>query len=180
MSNYHDIIISSITRTPFLVLSAASASVIFVLSVDLSGTQILDIVGYQALCKDSVSKTGNYVSIPSIVASKLAELIAAERLIAKIDKANFAIADAATHDAMIMVRRVKLGGTPHILLSDDGILALQWQRGEYGVALLFAGDGVASISFRRPGKFYAENGIDVSIYDDLPADFNDAIAAILV
>jgi hypothetical protein len=112
-----------------------SASVIFVLSVNLSGTQILDIVGYQELCKDSVSKTGNYVSIPSIVASRLAELIAAERLIAKIDKANFAIADAATHDAMIMIRRVKLGGTPHILLSDDGILALQWQRGEYGVAL---------------------------------------------
>jgi hypothetical protein len=166
MSNYHDIIVSSITRTTFLVLPA-SASVIFVLSVNLSGTQILDTVGYQELCKDSVSKTGNYVSIPSIVASRLAELIAAERLIAKIDKANFAIADAATHDAMIMIRRVKLGGTPHILLSDDGILALQWQRGEYGVTLLFAGDGVASISFRRPGKFYAENGIDVSIYERL-------------
>jgi hypothetical protein len=59
----------------------------------------------------------------------------------------------------MMVRRVNLGGPPHISLSDDGILALQWQRGEYGVALLFAGDGVASISFRRPGQFYAENGI---------------------
>jgi hypothetical protein len=137
-------------------------------------------VGYRVLFKDSVSETRNYVINPSVVDSRLAELIAAERLIAKIDNGNLAIADAATHDAMIMVRRVKLGGTPHILLSDDGILALQWQRGEYGVALLFAGDGMASISFRRPGQFYAENGIDVPIYDYLPASFNEALAAILV
>jgi len=171
---------SSTTRTTFLAMAAASASVIFVLSVDLSETQILYMVSYQALVKDSVSGTRNYIIKPSVIASRLAELIAAERLIAKIDKVNVAIADAATHDAMIMVRRVKLGGTPHILLSDDGILALQWQRGEYGVALLFAGDGVASISFRRPGQFYAENGIDVPIYDDLPASFNEALAAMLV
>jgi hypothetical protein len=154
-----------------MVLAAAGASISF---VDDPST-----VAFQWSFRDSISKTRNYVIKP-IVASRLAELIAAERFIAKIDEANVAIADAATHDAMMMVSRVNLGGTPHILLSDDGILALQWQRGEYGVALLFAGDGVASIAFRRPGQFYAENGIDIAISDDLPASFNEALAAILV
>jgi hypothetical protein len=62
------------------------------------------------------------------------------------------------------------------MFSEDGILALQWQRGEYGVALMFAGDGVASIAIRKPGQFYAENGIDVGIDDELPVQFAEILA----
>jgi len=56
---------------------------------------------------------------------------------------------------------------------------LQWQRGEFGVALIFAGDGEASIAFRRPGQFYAENGIEVAISQELPSKFSEALATIL-
>jgi hypothetical protein len=41
--------------------------------------------------------------------------------------------------------------------------------------LLFAGDGVASIAFRRPGHLYAENGMDADISDKLPIEFTEAI-----
>jgi hypothetical protein len=55
----------------------------------------------------------------------------------------------------------------------------QWERGQNGVALIFAGDGVASIAFTRPGLRYAENGIDISVTDGLPDTFTAALAAVI-
>ncbi len=111
--------------------------------------------------------------------SPLAARISSERAIAEIDSENLRIADAATADAIKLVERAGLAGTPRVMFSDDGILTLQWQRGEYGVALVFAGDGVASIAFKKPRQLYAENGLEVSVSKDLPAQFIDALAALL-
>ena len=111
--------------------------------------------------------------------SPLSAAIVAKRKTAKVDADYIDIADAATGDALAVVARAGLSGDPRIMFSDDGILTLQWQRGEHGVALIFAGDGLASIAFRRPGQFYAENGIDVSISDELPPAFKTALATIL-
>jgi hypothetical protein len=109
--------------------------------------------------------------------SELADLIIAERSHAEVDAEGVAVADAATKDALTIVRRVNFARKPRVMFSDDGILTLQWQRGEYGVALIFAGDQMVSIAFRRPGLLYAENGIEVTISDDLPAEFFDALEA---
>jgi hypothetical protein len=111
--------------------------------------------------------------------SPLADLIQAERSVAVIDKENAAVADAATNDAVEIVRRNKIGGSPLVMFSDDGVLALQWQRGEHGVAMVFAGDGLVSIGFRRPGQLYAQNGIEIRIMDSLPTTFTDALTVIL-
>jgi hypothetical protein len=111
--------------------------------------------------------------------SRLIDSIIIERSVADIDAENVTVANAATSDAVAFIQDKKLSVMPHIMFSEDGILALQWQHGPYGVALVFAGNGVASISFRRPGQFYAENGIDVRISDSLPREFSDALANVL-
>jgi hypothetical protein len=130
-----------------------------------------------------ISTRPDYPAIPTIEevssTSELADQILSERPNVELSGADAKLADAATKDAVKLVRRAKLGGNPRIMFSDDGILTLQWQRGEYGLALIFAGDGTASIAFRRPDQFYAENGIEIAISDDLPAAFTEAMTAIL-
>lgn len=111
--------------------------------------------------------------------SPLAGLIAVERSVAEIEPSHLIVADAAMNDALAVVNRANLDGSPNVMFSEDGILTLQWQRGEFGVALIFAGDGTASIAFRRPGQLYAQNGIDIAVSDDLPQAFNDALASVL-
>jgi hypothetical protein len=110
--------------------------------------------------------------------SSLAKIIIAERLRSDVDAECSAIADAAKQEAVAIVQRWNLSGDPRVMFSDDGVLTLQWQRDEYGVALIFAGDGMASIAFRRPGQLYAENGIDVAINENIPKQFADAMAAL--
>jgi hypothetical protein len=111
--------------------------------------------------------------------SALADLIMVERSVATIDRESISIADAAASDAITFVQRVQLDGLPEATFSDDGILGLQWQSSDYGAALIFAGDGVVSIAFRRPGQFYAENGIEISVSDELPIEFTEALSNIL-
>jgi len=108
----------------------------------------------------------------------LADLIIAKRSSAEVDESGVIVANAAVDDAVKVVQRRDLGGAPRVMFSEDGVLALQWQRDEYGVALIFAGDGMVSIAFRRPGQLYAENGIEVSVSEDLPPEFRDVLAKI--
>jgi hypothetical protein len=115
---------------------------------------------------------------PLTIASKLAKQIDAARAVAKLEVSAIAIAEGAARDAKYMIQRTKLDGEPLIMFSDDGILTLQWQSADYGVAMLFAGDGEASIAFRKPGQLYAQNGIDLKITDDLPAEFRDVMRRI--
>ena len=80
---------------------------------------------------------------------------------------------------MTVVTSARLDYEPRVMISDDGILTLQWQHNELGVALLFAGDGTVSIAFRSPGRFYAEGGIEVSVDEPLPAEFHEALRRII-
>ena len=117
----------------------------------------------------------------SVVArsTDMASRISAKREAATLSSEGVATADSATRDAIIFVERNFLPENPNILFSDDGILALQWQSGDYGAALLFVGDGIASIALRKPGQYYAQNGIDIGIEDDLPAQFLEVLARIV-
>jgi len=115
---------------------------------------------------------------PEAPATDLSDLIRAERNAARIDPNFISAADAAVGDALFLVQNVSIRGTPAISLSDEGILGLQWQKDDYGAALLFAGDGVVSIALKKPSQFYAENGIDVPISSTLPAEFTSVLAKI--
>lgn len=111
--------------------------------------------------------------------SPLALRIVEEKSAGSVELESQAQADAAVDDALSFVQERDLDGEPKVMLSEDGILTLQWQKDNFGLALLFAGDGVVSISFRRPGQRYAENGVDISVEDDLPQSFNDMLQTIL-
>jgi len=109
-------------------------------------------------------------------ASKLIDLITSKRAAAEIEQGSAGVANAAVNDAKMVFQRANVGGAPHVMFSEDGILSLQWQRGEFGVALIFAGDGTVSIAFSRPGQLYAENGIEIAVSEDLPAEFTEALS----
>lgn len=116
---------------------------------------------------------------PPPLASELGKRIDAGRVAATIDPDVRELADAAVRDAKQVVDHVKLRGEPRVMFADDGILTLQWQRGDCGVALLFAGDGEVSIAFKKPAQLYAQNGIDVKVTENLPSAFYDALTQIL-
>lgn len=84
----------------------------------------------------------------------------------------------AMSDAASLIRRNDLSGNPQIVISDDGILTIEWHRGDHGVVLLFAGDESVAISFRSPGIGYAENEMRVSVHNTLPSAFSEALMQI--
>jgi hypothetical protein len=112
-------------------------------------------------------------------ASRLVDFILTARSVALLDEAEAAAADAATADAIILADQIPSPVLPHVMFLDDGVLALQWQRGAFGVALTLTGDRKVGIAFRRPGQFYAENGIEVGISDQLPTDFTIALTKVV-
>jgi hypothetical protein len=112
-------------------------------------------------------------------AALLTSRILTEQASAEIDNDSVKTALAATDDALTLVRHNRPGGVPRIMYSNDGILTLQWERDDYGVALLFCGDGTVSIAFRRPGLLYAENGIEAAVSEKLPPKFQQALSIVL-
>lgn len=116
---------------------------------------------------------------PSAIPSKLGERIDAARAVATVEPEAIVTADSAARDAKYLVDRATLGGEPRIMFAEDGILTMQWQRDGYGVVLLFAGDGEASIAFKKPGQLYAQNGIDIKVTGELPGAFHDVLTRIL-
>src|SRR5271170_4351350 len=128
------------------------------------------------LIKSSLSS-----SVPTVApnTTALVDRIRATRSGARIDAPCSEIASAAMNDAVQLVALRSLEGRPRIMFSQDGILTMQWQRDDVGVALIFTGDGEVSIALRRPGQLYAENGIDIKIHEELPSVFIELLAAVL-
>jgi hypothetical protein len=112
-------------------------------------------------------------------ANALGQRISAEFAKAAIDADAADAAKAAVADALAVVGRTQLAGSPRIMFSREGVLTLQWKRDDRGVALLFAGDKAASIAFKRPGQLYAENGLEAPIDEDLPKAFLDVVTDIV-
>lgn len=75
-------------------------------------------------------------------------------------------------DAVTILCRDSLRCQPQIVMSEDGILTLEWHKGNDGVVLLFPGDGSASIAFRGNGVGYGEGGLWVTIEEELPDAFH--------
>jgi hypothetical protein len=109
----------------------------------------------------------------------LADLVRSERGTAVIGSDFISTADTAVSDALTFAGRLQFPKLPVAMLSDDGVLTLQWRREGYGAALIFAGDAEVSIAFNRPGQRYTENGIEISIHDELPHEFLEAMTIIL-
>jgi hypothetical protein len=87
-------------------------------------------------------------------------------------------AQLATRDAAEFARREFPNSSPHIELSDDGVLTLQWVAPEKGLILVFTGDGTATHSIKTPGRFYATSGKEFELSTGLPVEVRDALREI--
>jgi hypothetical protein len=159
--------------------SSASTLSICAFSTNTSQTTISESVWNAVSLATWPASSPEVSSIVRGPSSPLSAEILARKNLAALDFESQKIADAAADDAMQLIDSANLSGSPRIMYAEDGILALQWQKGDRGVALVFAGDGLVSIAFRRPGRLYAENGLEISISEPLPAEFISALAQIL-
>lgn len=85
------------------------------------------------------------------------------RITSSLDPAEKYQADIAIREAISLVGRVNIEHTPWATVTDMGIAAVQWQAGENGLLLMFAGDGVVSVSRASSTKDYSSNSHDYSI-----------------
>jgi len=77
-------------------------------------------------------------------------------------------ARAAKVQAVTLVRRNRLTGSPRVMMSDDGVLTLQWRNGvNDGAALIFPGDGTVSFAVKNAHQMYIYSGLDDVPQDDL-------------
>ena len=98
-----------------------------------------------------------------------------ERASIEIEDGQDGVADRAVEDAITMVENSRLGGTPRVMQSSDGILALEWHSEDEGAALFFGGNGVAALSVRVNGGLY-EGTRQIGIRAALPGDFVALVA----
>ena len=92
-----------------------------------------------------------------------------------LDKAR-----ATKVQAVTFVRRNRLTGNPRVMMSDDGVLTLQWRNGVNGAALIFPGDGTVSFAVKNAHKNYLNSGLDEAPLDaPLPHEFHAALQALV-
>lgn len=90
-------------------------------------------------------------------------------------------ARAAKVQAVTLVRRNRLAGSPRVMMSDDGVLTLQWRNGvNDGAALIFPGDGTVSFAVKNAHQMYSDSGLDdVPLDAPLPEEFRAALKALV-
>jgi hypothetical protein len=84
-----------------------------------------------------------------------------------VDPEHLDAAKLAAKQAIELVGRNRLRGRPRVMMSDDGVLTLQWRNETLGAALIFTGDGTVSLALKNAKKTYSD-----SIQDDVPLDAN--------
>lgn len=90
------------------------------------------------------------------------------------------VARNASTDAVVMLHKGTFDLMPMINLSDDGVLGVQWHFGNYGTALIFVGDGTASLAVKTPTQLYAESAdLSFSVKEPLPDAFLQALATVM-
>jgi hypothetical protein len=115
-------------------------------------------------------------NIVSDVDNDLVGKIMIERGSLRVERGHEKIADLSADDALQMVRHLRLTGNPRVMQSSDCIMTLEWYGEKEGVALIFAGDGMASISIRRSEGLYEDYGREVGVKESLPSEVVDVLA----
>ncbi len=109
--------------------------------------------------------------IRTIDSLKLEKRVQLERKHASIESDSLAFADTAVREALATIRRHNLSGADNIAVSEDGILSMQWRKIALGAAIVFTGDGKASVSIAMPHKLYSQKPLRMNVSDPLPKDF---------
>ena len=79
--------------------------------------------------------------IRTINSLKLEKRVSLERDSTQIDEDFLRYADAAVRDALSVIRRHNLSEAENVMISDDGILSIQWRKGNIGAAMCLLATG---------------------------------------
>jgi hypothetical protein len=112
-------------------------------------------------------------------ASQLAKAIRATHSRTVLDNDVVESARRAVDEACAFVERELPNYSPTVMLSDDGVVMLQWRSPDTGVLLIFTGDGTGSFSIKKPGGRYSEGTEEFSIAGAIPVDARAAIDSIV-
>lgn len=123
-------------------------------------------VGVEGLDRNRVELT----SIPEAQrVSPLAQMIGAVYKRTSLDEDVAKEAERAVADARAFANREIPEEKPLVMVSDDGLVMLQWRDESSGVLLIFTGDGTGSYSVKPSGGSYTANNLEFSLADGLPA-----------
>jgi hypothetical protein len=88
-----------------------------------------------------------------------------------------AVGDAkrAVEQAADFIARERVNDRAAVILSDDGVVTLRWERGERGVLLIFAGDTRGTYAVRGNGQSYGTNYREFELKNPLPSEARGAI-----
>jgi hypothetical protein len=100
--------------------------------------------------------------------SKLEFEIRAARKKAILEGEAAEVAGRAVRESCAFVSREIPNETPVTMIFDDGVVVLQWRKGDAGALLIFPGDGTATLSVKSPGGQYAPDEKEFSVSDSLP------------
>jgi hypothetical protein len=85
----------------------------------------------------------------------------------------------AADQAIKVVQKNNLRGRPRVMMSDDGVLTLQWRNETIGAALIFTGDNTVSVAIKNAKQLYSDSAQDdLDIENPLPQDSLQTIGAI--
>lgn len=83
----------------------------------------------------------------------------------------------AVKDALEFFARIPVQPEPLVDVTDDGIAVLQWLSDEGGIAVMFGGDGVATVSRSDATHYYGQTMRDFPIVGFLAGDWLKLLAA---
>lgn len=92
------------------------------------------------------------------------------------DKAAEATANRAMADAATFLDAHFFRVFPHAMLSEEGIVMLQWRSGDRGTLLMFSGDGFVTYSSHGPDRDYISNSEEFPILNGLSPEAIKAIS----
>jgi hypothetical protein len=132
-------------------------------------------LNYDALSINASAGVGYTITTADSVHSVLANRIRAVYVSTTLDEDALEAARRAVNDAIAFVDFNLPKGKPLVMLSDDGVLTLQWRLGGRGVIIVFTGDGTGTYSIKEPGGYYAVGAKEFNLVEGLDEQVRTAI-----
>lgn len=139
------------------------------------GRTALASLNYDTIRINASAGVGYTITTPDPAHSVLADRIRAVYESTTLDEDFREPARRAVNDAIAFVDFNLPEGTPIVMLSDDGVLTLQWRLDDCGVMIVFTGDGTGTYSIKEPGGYYAVGAKEFNLAEGLDEQIRTAI-----
>jgi hypothetical protein len=130
---------------------------------------------YEVVRVSASAGVGYTITTAHPVHSGLGDRIRAVYESTTLDEDALELARRAVNDAIAFVDYNLPEGTPIVMLSDDGVLTLQWRLDDRGVMIVFTGDGTGTYSIKEPAGYYAVGAKEFSLVEGLDEQIRAAI-----